>query len=115
MKKYLFPILLVLTCQASAADCQNMANADSITRSKCIVATETKSKNDLKVALNQAFADLTTDEEKTAFTNAQKAWLNFRDAQCEFAATESGGSDAPLAAAACRIELNKQRAGYLSN
>lgn len=115
MKKYILPILLVLASQASAAECQNMAEADSVTRSRCIAINEAKSKNDLKVTLNQSFADLTTAEEKSAFNNAQKAWLNFRDAQCEFAATESGGSDAPLAAAACRIELNKQRINYLSN
>lgn len=115
MKNYIFPILLALASHASAADCQNIADADSLTRSKCIAASEAKSKNDLKAALNQTFADLTTDEEKSAFNNAQKAWLGYRDAQCEFAATESGGSDAPLAAAACRIELNKQRINYLSN
>lgn len=114
MKTYILPVLLLLASPAFA-DCQDLANADSVTRSKCIANSESKSKIDLKAALNQSFADLMSDEEKAAFNTAQKAWLGYRDAQCNFAATASGGSDAPLAAATCRTELNKQRIAYLSN
>lgn len=42
--------------------------------------------------------------------SAERAWVAFRDAECDFrASAETGGSDAPLVDAACRLELTAER------
>ena len=49
-----------------------------------------------------------------ALVAAQKAWLVFRDVQCEFEASGSvGGSVHPMIVAQCRAKLTKARTATL--
>jgi uncharacterized protein YecT (DUF1311 family) len=45
---------------------------------------------------------------------AERAWVRFRDAECEFETNQvSGGSIAPMVLAECRTELTRRREGEL--
>lgn len=54
------------------------------------------------------------DETRKALVGAQKAWLAFRDAECDFeAAGARGGSIQPMVVAQCRTGLTETRTGTL--
>ena len=54
------------------------------------------------------------DGTRKALVGAQKAWLAFRDAECDFeAAGARGGSIQPMIVAQCRTRLTEARTGAL--
>ena len=54
------------------------------------------------------------NETRKALVGAQKAWLAFRDAECDFeAAGARGGSIQPMIVAQCRTRLTEARSGAL--
>ncbi|HEV2827644.1 MAG TPA: lysozyme inhibitor LprI family protein [Pyrinomonadaceae bacterium] len=63
--------------------------------------------------LNQVYRQLVSmlaDEEKLELKKAQTAWLNYRDANCEFAANQyKGGSMRPMIYAICLAEMTENR------
>ena len=64
--------------------------------------------NRLRVRLNDDAAA------KDLLTEAQRAWLAFRDAECAFSTSESaGGSIHPMLVASCRTGLTKDRVDAL--
>ena len=72
-------------------------------------------------ALNEAYREILADLRKTdeaqpdwglaaAFRDSQRAWLPFRDRQCEWEALfVKGGSMQPLIQLSCLAEMTKQR------
>ena len=55
-------------------------------------------------------------ERKKRVLNAQRAWIAFRDAECQLqAASMLGGSGEGLAGGMCLYELTRQRIGQLDN
>ena len=55
-------------------------------------------------------------EQAALFKNAQRAWLTYRDAQCEADYKMSaGGTAAPLALTQCRVTLTQERTKTLKD
>lgn len=53
---------------------------------------------------------------KERLIKAQRAWIEFRDAECTFQSSgEDGGSAAPMVAAACKANLTEDRTRQLEN
>ena len=63
--------------------------------------------------LNQvygAYRQTLPPDERAGLINAQKAWLTFRDAECDFETLENiGGSIRPMEYSGCLSELTQQR------
>ena len=55
-------------------------------------------------------------EAKKLLLDGQRAWLKYRDAQCELAAFDNrGGSIWPLISSGCLAQLTRQRTAELAN
>jgi uncharacterized protein YecT (DUF1311 family) len=68
--------------------------------------------NDVYRRLKENYADIA--KAKTALTKAQRAWVSFRDAECELeAAGEDGGSAQPMIYNQCLSRLTKLRVEQL--
>lgn len=107
--------LIALSSGAFAEDCSKLIDPDNVTLSECIDQAETESKKELISALNSAYAKLSTKSDRDSFNIAQKAFLNYRNAQCAYIASQTGGSTSALDIANCAVQLNKQRVATLKN
>jgi uncharacterized protein YecT (DUF1311 family) len=68
--------------------------------------------NDVYGRLKENYADIAKVE--TALTKAQRAWVSFRDAECELeAAGEDGGTAQPMIYNQCLSRLTKLRTEQL--
>ena len=68
--------------------------------------------------LNRAYKALmaeTSPARKKQLQAAQRLWLQFRDANCNFYADPDGGTLAGIAAADCMLQMTAQRAQELKN
>lgn len=68
--------------------------------------------------LNRAYKTLMASlpsERQRALQRAQRAWLAFRDADCQFLAEPEGGSAASLVASDCFLTMTTQRAQALED
>lgn len=106
--------LVFLACgaAASAADCANPANQAEIT--EC--ANDAAAKAD--TALNDAYGQLMNllgTSEQTLLVDSQKAWIQFRDAECAFRTKSyADGSIYPSLVANCIAELSTERSAQLT-
>jgi len=72
-------------------------------------------------ALNEQWLKVAADyledaESKKLLLDGQRAWINYRDAQCELAASDSkGGSIWPLINSSCLADLTRQRTKELAD
>ena len=67
----------------------------------------------LNDAYRRLVATLSTDRRRLLVA-AEERWIAFRDDECAFAASRyEGGTFAPIAAAACRIDLTVERTAHL--
>jgi uncharacterized protein YecT (DUF1311 family) len=67
----------------------------------------------LNVAYGRLLARLDANR-RTKLQKAERAWVAFRDAQCDYEGSESeGGSIQPLEIAACKTELTNARIAQL--
>ena len=68
--------------------------------------------------LNQAYLRVlrsTAPKNAPALRAAERAWIGFRDAECDFRyASEGGGQDASLIASQCQAELTSDRIRQLN-
>lgn len=76
------------------------------------------SKADLR--LNEVYQELKTSnvniDGKTLLINAQLAWIQFRDSNCEYAAERyQGGSIQPYIYYSCLTRLTQERIGHLES
>src|SRR5256885_10303883 len=67
--------------------------------------------------LNQVYRQLvalTDDEEKSQLKEAQRAWLKYRDANCDFVADQyKGGTMRPMIYAICLEDMTRNRTAEL--
>lgn len=103
----LFLLLLAAPARANECDITN----DQSTMNECAAM-------DFKAAdseLNSAYGELKAGyaqypDVRTLLTKAQRAWLAFRDAECELtAAPNEGGSVEPMIRSQCLAELTRAR------
>ena len=70
-------------------------------------------------ALNKIYKQLTAKldaKEKTALRDAQRAWISFRDKECEYqTAGDEGGSIRPMELAACAKSMTEARSKTLAH
>ncbi|MFD1197482.1 lysozyme inhibitor LprI family protein [Brucella gallinifaecis] len=111
-------ILFSSTAFASSTECEDAQ--DQTTMTKC--ANDELSKADKQLNTNykeieKRLAD--DDEAKRLLVTSQRAWVKFRDAECNFSSSATvGGSIHPMMLASCRAQLtedrNKQFMNYLN-
>lgn len=78
-----------------------------------IKACDAKQKESGDGKLNQSYLRVLhtlKPRDQTAFRAVERAWISFRDAECDFRYTaEGGGQDAALVASQCEAELTADR------
>lgn len=110
MKKLVLLPLLMLCLGVWAAECDDLTGKPY---AKCIEDEAVKSHSDLNQTFKTALSE-TPLYSKSSFSNAQKAWQQYRNAECEYQVSlNSTASDAPIDSpiemAQCLIDLNKKR------
>lgn len=113
MKKIIFgtAILLLLTVPAQAGDrnvdCNNATNQNDM--NYCAEEDFNKADKALNAAYKTAMADMDAAM-KAKLKAAQRAWVAFRDAECDYESmSEEGGSMQPMVYSGCRARLTKDR------
>jgi uncharacterized protein YecT (DUF1311 family) len=102
-------MVLIVMPAARAADCGNAS-----TQMDMDVCAETAFKAD-DATLNQLYKQIKTRlgdaaSQQKQLVAAQRAWVAFRDAECNFVASGvEGGSIYPMIVTDCRDELTKHR------
>ncbi len=109
-----FPIMLGLfiIMPLSAAWAQDCANAsDQASLNMCADMAYKKTDIILNAVYSQIVARLKGDPQTTKLlVTAQKSWLSFRDAECNFATSGSAeGSVYPMLVTQCRDDLTSKR------
>src|ERR1043165_5900900 len=80
---------------------------------RCAAAELRRADVRLNAAYDQLLKKLDTNR-RAKLQKAERAWIAFRDAQCDYEGSESeGGSIQPLEIAACKTELTKARIAQL--
>jgi uncharacterized protein YecT (DUF1311 family) len=98
-----FPIPTV-----AQADCSNPLTQSQM--NSCAARSAQESDKKLNQAYQQLKSSLSDKQQKQRLTEAQLAWLKFRDAHCAFErGVYSGGSIAPTIYYSCLSEVTQQR------
>ena len=122
MKKALVLTCLLAPLAAAAGDNTSAAHAACMEKSggvtsamqDCIATELLRQDARLNKAYKAAMAPLTASRKKQLLS-AQRAWLAFRDANCQFYADPEGGSAARLAANDCVLSATANRATELED
>ena len=106
-------LVICMSPLAAAADCgaaKTQAALDA-----CAGGASAKADTALNLVYKSVVARLKSeDDAKTALVSAQKAWIGFRDAECDFEASGSiGGSIHPMIVGQCRTKLTQARTAAL--
>ena len=98
---------------ATAGECN--AAKTQLDLDQCAGATFKTADGTLNSVYKTIMARLkSADETRVSLVGAQKAWLAFRDAECDFeAAGARGGSIEPMVVAQCRTRLTESRSKAL--
>lgn len=100
-------MLLFMPLVASAINCGDLTTQSSM--NQCAAAEYKKSDQ----ALNQAYIRYRSrldEEQKHQLMEVQRAWISFRDLNCEFKSSGILGSSAhPFALASCMTEMTEIR------
>ena len=94
------------------SSCMDRANGVTINMLDCIDA-ETK-RQDMR--LNKAYKNVVSElssERKKQLQTAQRAWISYRDANCQFYADPEGGSLARVSASDCLMSMTASRSKEL--
>lgn len=98
-------LLLAATAHADEKNCADLNTQMEIT------ICEGKKLEKADAALNDAYTKLSkkvSAENKAKLVETQRAWMKFRDAQCDFETLgTTGGSIHPMEVAICRAELTR--------
>lgn len=111
-------LLLSLTAQAAAQDCDTAA--DQTTMNLCAGEAYRAADAELNARYREIMERLLDDEAaRGLLVEAQRAWLAYRDAECALAASGvEGGSIYPMILVTCLTDLTAARsadlAGYLA-
>jgi uncharacterized protein YecT (DUF1311 family) len=118
--------ILVLACLSFSAyaednpysqrynSCMDNSGGVTVEMHNCIGDEHTRQDS----RLNQAYKKLTSQlsaSRKKQFLTAQRLWIQYRDANCQFYADPDGGTMATINAASCGLEMTAQRAKELEN
>ncbi len=111
--KYFAVLLLLFVASLAAAQCKDAVSTKDM--QDCMDKEWKKSDAELNRVYQAALKKL-KPEQAALLKKAQRAWLTYRDAQCEadykmFA----GGSAAPLALTQCRVTLTQERSKTLKD
>jgi len=111
--KYFALLLLFFVPSLAAAQCKDAVSTKDM--QDCMDEEWKKSDAELNRVYQEALRKL-KPEQAALLKKAQRAWLTYRDAQCEadykmFA----GGSAAPLALTQCRVTLTQERTKTLTD
>jgi uncharacterized protein YecT (DUF1311 family) len=101
-----------LTKQFSA--CMGKAGGIDDAMHECIGAEYKKQDARLNKNYRTLFASLTAERKKQLQT-AQRLWIQYRDANCNFYADPDGGTQALIGAADCSMQATAARATELEN
>jgi uncharacterized protein YecT (DUF1311 family) len=104
----------VFVVPARADDCTK-----AVTQSEmniCAAESYKKADAELNVVYGHIVERLKSEPSRAQLlTKAQKAWVAFRDAECEFSGSGvAGGSMQPMIVAGCREELTRKRTAELA-
>ncbi|CAH0265561.1 DUF1311 domain-containing protein [Pseudomonas mediterranea] len=103
----LTPLLFIAAAQAD--DCANATTQGDM--NQCAAQEKKAADNELNSLYKQITARLKDNPEtKQSLVKAQRAWIGFRDAECNFSASGvEGGSVYPLIYSNCITALTKAR------
>ncbi|MEK7934531.1 lysozyme inhibitor LprI family protein [Burkholderia contaminans] len=112
MKKTICLALLLLPLSARAETCASDGNVhDDLS---CVDRALTQSKKDLNLIYRKIYA---ATQYKNEFEQSQKAWLDYRDRQCNgyiaAEASQSQGEGSGLITRDCLLTITRQRVDYL--
>ncbi|WP_260436981.1 lysozyme inhibitor LprI family protein [Burkholderia contaminans] len=112
MKKTICLALLLLPLSARAETCAGDGNVhDDLS---CVDRALTQSKKDLNLIYRKIYA---ATQYKNEFEQSQKAWLDYRDRQCNgyiaAEASQSQGEGSGLITRDCLLTITRQRVDYL--
>ncbi len=103
----IFVFLAFGVAGAAAKDCSALQTQQDLN------ICEGKNLEEADARLNEIYAKLTAKTDANAkpkLVEAQRAWIKFRDAQCDYETLDSvGGSIHPMDVAICHTELTKAR------
>lgn len=94
--------------------CNDQSGGVTLEIMNCTAAEEARQDKRLNEAYRSLLAEL-SDERKRELKAAQRLWIQFRDANCQFYADPEGGSSAGMAAASCHLEMTATRAEELED
>lgn len=102
--------LLLLSCLAQPAAAQDCGISQA-EMNACAGASFSRADADLNAAYRRITVRLARDDAaRRALTEAQRAWIHFRDAECAFDTVENeGGSIRPMLTASCMEGLTRRR------
>src|SRR5271169_4799245 len=104
--KYLLAVFLLSAPSLANAQCKNAVSTKDI--QNCMDGEWKKSDAELNRVYQESLEKLKPDQ-AALLKKAQRAWLTYRDAQCEADYTMYvGGTAAHLALAQCRISLTQE-------
>jgi len=92
--------------------CLDKANGVTFDMIDCIVAETTRQDAKLNENYKRLMSRLSPDRKK-ALLEAERAWITFRDANCQFYGDPQGGTSARLSANECILNATAQRAQEL--
>jgi uncharacterized protein YecT (DUF1311 family) len=93
---------------AKDAPCQSPSSTAE--EAQCFATARTASDNELNETYKQISSKLDPSE-RAALTEAERRWIDFRDANCRAERVlYEGGSGAPIAFLACMVAETRQRA-----
>ncbi|MEQ5839404.1 DUF1311 domain-containing protein [Paraburkholderia acidicola] len=112
MRKFICLVLLLLPLSSFAKTCVDSGNVyDDLS---CADQALDSSKKELNVIYQKIY---TSTQYKDEFEQSQKAWLNYRERQCNgyiaAEASQSQGAGSGLITKDCLVTITKQRVDYL--
>ena len=99
---------------ASFAACMDKSGGVTAEMHACISAEHTRQDQQLNRNYQALMAELTPARKKQLQT-AQRLWLQYRNANCQFYADPDGGTAAGVAAADCVLQMTASRARELAD
>jgi uncharacterized protein YecT (DUF1311 family) len=116
MRQIFLSAFLVVLAAASAADAQECDRNDDSQQMMNICAGADYDAADAK--LNKTYRDLVgrnDDKANKLLQTAQRAWIAFRDAECDYSTSDSeGGSIYPMEVSECLTRLTNDRIKQLT-
>ncbi|WEX09914.1 lysozyme inhibitor LprI family protein [Chelativorans sp. AA-79] len=105
-------LLTVAPAQAQALDCSGAQTQVEI--NECSEKEYARADADLNKAYRDLMARVDDGEERALLRKAQRAWITFRDAHCDFMTSDSrDGSIYPALFAGCLADLTIKRTAEL--